>query len=59
MEPIMKKYAMLLALAAAVALQGCNQKPATTDDTPVAPAPALETTEQRLSYGIALSLIHI
>jgi FKBP-type peptidyl-prolyl cis-trans isomerase len=49
---------MLLALAAAVALQGCNQKPATTDDSPVAaaPAPALETTEQRLSYGIAYGL---
>ena len=54
----MKKYALPLALVALVALQACNQKTAETGEAAVA-APAgvkLETTEQRLSYGIALTL---
>jgi FKBP-type peptidyl-prolyl cis-trans isomerase len=57
----MKKYALPLALVGLVALQACNQK---TDEAskPAATAPAapagvqLDTTEQRLSYGIALTL---
>ena len=62
----MKKYALPLALAGLVTLQACNQQTAETEKptaaapTPAAPAaPAelkLETTEQRLSYGIALTL---
>lgn len=55
----MKKYALPLALVSVVALQACNQKSA----APEAAAPAaqtagvsLETSEQRLSYGIAFSL---
>ena len=56
----MKKYALPLALAGVVALQACNQQSSSTDDTaaaPAAPAAAqLETTEQRLSYGIAYTL---
>jgi FKBP-type peptidyl-prolyl cis-trans isomerase len=57
----MKKYALPLALAGLVALQACNQQTADSgkaaDATPAAPATvALETTEQRLSYGIALTL---
>lgn len=54
----MKKYALPLALAGLVSLQACNQQSA---DPVEAAAPAttgvqLETTEQRLSYGIALTL---
>ena len=63
----MKKYALPLALVGAVALQACNQKAAEPAATaapaapaaPAAAAPAtlaLDTTEQRLSYGIAFSL---
>jgi FKBP-type peptidyl-prolyl cis-trans isomerase len=56
----MKKYALPLALAGVVALQACNQQSSSTGDTaaaPAAPAAAqLETTEQRLSYGIAYTL---
>lgn len=59
----MKKYALPLALAGVVALQACNQETPSTGDTaaaPVAPVATagaqLETTEQRLSYGIAYTL---
>jgi len=54
----MKKYALPLAVAALVSLQACNQKATTTDDSgAVAPAEVtLESTEQRLSYGIAYGL---
>ena len=57
----MKKYALPLAVVGLVALQACNQQTAETSK-PVEAAPAapagvqLETTEQRLSYGIALTL---
>jgi len=54
----MMKYALPLALAAAVALQGCNQQPPAGGET-AEQAPdtaALESSEQRLSYGIAYSL---
>lgn len=55
----MKKYALPLALAGLVALQACNQQAADSGKTAEAAAPAalkLESTEQRLSYGIALTL---
>ncbi|MCB1855653.1 MAG: FKBP-type peptidyl-prolyl cis-trans isomerase [Pseudomonadales bacterium] len=57
----MKKYALPLALAGVVALQACNQQSAPAGDSaaPAASAPTaaqLETTEQRLSYGIAYTL---
>jgi len=56
----MKKYALPLALAGVVALQACNQQSsAPADSAPAAADPAavqLESTEQRLSYGIALTL---
>jgi len=54
----MKKYALPLALVGLVALQACNQKAADSGEVAAtAPAgPKLETTEQRLSYGIALNL---
>ena len=55
----MKKYALPLALVSVVGLQGCNQQTADT----AAPAPAaassevsLDTSEKRLSYGIAYGL---
>jgi FKBP-type peptidyl-prolyl cis-trans isomerase len=54
----MNKYALPLALASVVALQACNQQ----SSGPVEPggaAPAavtLESTEQRLSYGIGYNL---
>lgn len=57
----MKKYALPLALAGIVTLQACNQQSAPSADS-AAPAPStpaavqLETTEQRLSYGIAFTL---
>ena len=61
----MKKYVLPLALVGVVALQACNQKatePAATV-APAAPAEeeasttlALDSSEQRLSYGIAFSL---
>ncbi|MDH4039661.1 MAG: FKBP-type peptidyl-prolyl cis-trans isomerase [Gammaproteobacteria bacterium] len=54
----MKKYALPLVLVGLVALQACNQKTADSGEA-AATAPAgvkLETTEQRLSYGIALTL---
>ena len=60
----MKNYLLPLALVGVVALQACNQKPtASTGEeaqAPAAPAaPAgnsLETSQQRLSYGIAYGL---
>ncbi len=60
----MKKFALPLALTAAIALQACNQQQnaapkeaATAPATTAAPATAaLETTQQRLSYGIAYGL---
>jgi FKBP-type peptidyl-prolyl cis-trans isomerase len=52
----MKKYVFPLALISMVTLQACSEKAADTAvvaaDAPV----ALETSEQRLSYGIALGL---
>ncbi len=58
----MKTYLLPLALVSAVALQACDQKaPNTPAEKPAAAAetaapPALSTTEQRLSYGIAFGL---
>jgi FKBP-type peptidyl-prolyl cis-trans isomerase FkpA len=58
----MKKYALPLALVGLVSLQACNQQTASTDSAAApadAPAPAelsLESTDQRLSYGIAFGL---
>ena len=57
----MKKYALPLALVGVVALQACNQHTPETEPpaaaAPAAPAAAaLETTQQRLSYGIAFTL---
>jgi len=54
----MKKYLMPLALVSIVALQACNQKPpAAPAEEAKAPAEAaLDTSEQRLSYGIAFGL---
>jgi FKBP-type peptidyl-prolyl cis-trans isomerase len=63
MERIMKKYALPLALVSVITLQACNDQSSsstttTTQDTAVeAPAGvSLETSEQRLSYGIAFGL---
>ena len=56
----MKKYALPLALVGLVSLQACNQQSAGTDSTaaaePAAAEVALESTQQRLSYGIAFGL---
>ncbi|RLA48556.1 MAG: hypothetical protein DRR04_01240 [Gammaproteobacteria bacterium] len=65
----MKKYALPLALASVITLQACNDQSSTTatqdtaaatttqDTAAAAPAGvALETSAQRLSYGIAYSL---
>ena len=54
----MNKYVLPLALVSAVALQACNQQSSAPADT-VESAPAavaLESTEQRLSYGIGFNL---
>jgi FKBP-type peptidyl-prolyl cis-trans isomerase len=62
MERIMKKYALPLALVSVFTLQACNDQSsstvATTESTAVKePAGvSLETSEQRLSYGIAYGL---
>jgi FKBP-type peptidyl-prolyl cis-trans isomerase len=61
MERIMKKYALPLALVSVITLQACNDQSSTTTTTQdtAAEAPAsvsLETSEQRLSYGIAYGL---
>jgi FKBP-type peptidyl-prolyl cis-trans isomerase len=50
----MKKFALPLALVAAVTLQACNQQ-SSTDGEETAEV-ALETSNQRLSYGIAYGL---
>jgi FKBP-type peptidyl-prolyl cis-trans isomerase FkpA len=53
----MKKYALPLAIASVLVLQACNEQTDSTATTAEAPAAAaLETTEQRLSYGIAFGL---
>jgi FKBP-type peptidyl-prolyl cis-trans isomerase len=54
----MKKYALPLVMVSLVTLQACNQKTDTAASTaaPAAETVALETTEQRLSYGIAYGL---
>ena len=56
----MKKYALPLALVGLVSLQACNQQSAGTDSTaaaePAAAEVALDSTQQRLSYGIAFGL---
>lgn len=55
----MKKYALPLAMLGLVGLQACNQQTATETPAPATAAvqaPALETREQRLSYGIAYNL---
>ncbi len=53
----MKKYALPLALSSLFVLQACNQQTPTTDaPEEAASAVALETSEQRLSYGIAYGL---
>ena len=61
----MKTYLLPIILVSVAALQACDQKTSSaTADAPVAPASepaapsgaALETTEQRLSYGIAFGL---
>jgi len=55
----MKKYLLPLALVSVVSLQACNEKPETTAGSAPDAAPAsvsLETSEQRLSYGIAYGL---
>lgn len=55
----MNKYALPLALAGIVALQACNQQTAPTPEAETvvdAAVPALESSTQRLSYGIAYGL---
>lgn len=57
----MKKYALPLALVGLVSLAACNEQTTGTQSAaapvaPVADAVALETVEQRLSYGIAFGL---
>ncbi|MAT91005.1 MAG: hypothetical protein CME59_00225 [Halioglobus sp.] len=56
----MKKFALPLALVGAVVLQACNQQGTgggeAAQQTQAPSAPALDTPEQRLSYGIAYSL---
>jgi FKBP-type peptidyl-prolyl cis-trans isomerase len=48
----MNKYVLPLALVAVVGLQACNQQ----SQAPAEEAVSLETSEQRLSYGMALGL---
>lgn len=56
----MKKYALPIALVSALSLQACNQQAADTEPTETEAAASsevsLETSEQRLSYGIAYGL---
>jgi FKBP-type peptidyl-prolyl cis-trans isomerase FkpA len=52
----MKKYALPLVMVSLVTLQACNQKTETAPAAPAADTVALDTTEQRLSYGIAFGL---
>ena len=53
----MKKYALPLAMAGTLVLQACNESttpPAAVEEAPA--AAALETSQQRLSYGIAFGM---
>jgi FKBP-type peptidyl-prolyl cis-trans isomerase len=53
----MKKIALPLALVGLFGLQACNQQSQTTEPATTAPAEvALESSEQRLSYGMAFGL---
>lgn len=52
----MKKYALSLAIASTLALQACNQSAQEPDGTAEADEVALETSSQRLSYGMAYGL---
>ncbi len=52
----MKKYALPLAVVAALGLQACNQQTTSGDAAAESSAVTLETSEQRLSYGIAFNL---
>ena len=56
----MKKYALPLAVASVITLQACNQQASSPQTTTAAPAAAaevaLDTSQQRLSYGIAFGL---
>ncbi len=56
----MKKYALPLALVGMISLQACNQQTAGTDSAPApaaaAPEVSLESSDARLSYGIAFGL---
>lgn len=52
----MKKIALPLVLASLVGLQACNQQSQTTESAATAAEVALESTEQRLSYGMAFGL---
>ncbi|MFT4823938.1 MAG: FKBP-type peptidyl-prolyl cis-trans isomerase [Halioglobus sp.] len=53
----MKKYALPLALSSLFVLQACNQQTPTAEAPEAAvPAVALESSAQRLSYGIAYGL---
>lgn len=52
----MKKYALPLALVTAVSLSACNQQTETPEAEEAEATVTLETSEQRLSYGIAYGL---
>jgi len=52
----MKKFVLPLALISMVTLQACNEETATTETAKAGGPAALETSSQRLSYGIAYGL---
>ncbi len=52
----MKKYVLPLALISMLTLQACNEDAATTETAKADVPAALETSSQRLSYGIAYGL---
>ena len=52
----MKKYALPLVLTSVLVLQACNEQATNTEAVVAAPAAALESPEQRLSYGIAFGM---
>lgn len=52
----MKKYVLPLALISMVTLQACNQEAAKTEAPAADAVASLETSSQRLSYGIAYGL---
>ena len=52
----MKKYVLPLALISMVTLQACNEETANSDTAKADAPAALETSSQRLSYGIAYGL---